>query len=143
MENFFKVITQPSFPWTCKATVNNLFSENFLAWNKNLVKHLFIPEEAKLILSIPISAQDLPNRVLRHFERNVKFSVRSAYHLARRKQELDRASPGGSGMSEEKGTLWKKLWNVCVLGKVKNLSLERMFGFTTHSPQACKKENGS
>ena len=49
-------------------------------WNLAVVRHLFNPVEADLVMSIPLSQRLPVDRVVWGGTRNGKFSVCSAYH---------------------------------------------------------------
>ncbi|RXH67543.1 hypothetical protein DVH24_027690 [Malus domestica] len=73
----------------------------------------FTFSEINLILSIPLSLRDVGDRVIWHFERERRFSVRGAYHFAR--SELVRRLASNSQVE----FFWRTLWKACILGKVK------------------------
>ena len=121
-ESCFRILSPRPPYWDEEATVENLFPLNSKQWNYQMLNELFSPEEVDLICDIPLSIRDDEDRRVWHYELNGKFTVRSAYHVAR---ELNEANEEGvigyssSSTSSMGVKFWKKLWNACVLGKVK------------------------
>jgi hypothetical protein len=98
------------------ARVVELMDEDLHGWNRDLVETLFSPEEAQAILSIPIN----PNREDARLWKGTKnglFTVRSAYHLAKMKEEQQ--LPGSSNR-EEKSEMWSALWRLPIPNAEKN-----------------------
>lgn len=86
-----------------------------------LLNDLFSVEEVEAIQSIPLSVGDVEDRIIWHYERNGKYSVRSAYQVAQgiiesHGNDAAGSSSSFSGVGER---FWKKLWNANVPGKVK------------------------
>lgn len=50
-------------------------------WNVKLIKFIFIPHEAKMIINIPLRARRLDDVLVWHHTSDGKFLVKSAYHL--------------------------------------------------------------
>lgn len=73
----------------------------------------------ELIKSIPLSIRNTKDRLVWHFEWNGKFSVRSAYHLARHDTVLMGVESGRLSLSRGEELLWKRLWGARIPGKVK------------------------
>lgn len=120
-DSYFKVLSHPPVNWDTEATVDKLIVSHSQNWNVELFQQLFFQEEMERILHIPLSFRTVGDRRVWHYERHGKFSVRSAYHVAR-----DIVSKGGDGVSicaslldDGRDRLWRKLWNACVPGKVK------------------------
>lgn len=88
-------------------------------WDAMLLGQLFCPQEIDVILSIPLSIMDVRDKLIRHFERDGRFSVGSAYHIARSDVESGNEAAGASASNGQVGNLWRKLWKACVSNKVK------------------------
>lgn len=61
--------------------VEKLIDKEQSGWNSTLVRHIFSPDEAKVILNIPLSPFYPPDRIIWKSTKDGVFSVRSAYHL--------------------------------------------------------------
>ncbi|KAK1563015.1 hypothetical protein Q3G72_020842 [Acer saccharum] len=83
-------------------------------WNEPLIRRNFLPDEAELILSIPLSALSKRDLVLWHFDKNGIFSVKSAYRVAISAMRRFEAS-----CSSGPHPRWKKLWCLQLPNKIK------------------------
>ncbi|KAL5862339.1 hypothetical protein ACOSQ4_003635 [Xanthoceras sorbifolium] len=72
------------------------------------------PEEADIILSIPLCSSPLRDSLIWHFDKKGCFSVKSAYRLALKDSCSD--SPSGS---RAPFPWWKKLWALQIPSKIK------------------------
>ncbi|XP_030502725.2 uncharacterized protein LOC115717895 [Cannabis sativa] len=102
----------PVVPGLEHFTVNSLFQINNRSWDVDVVRDLFSPEDASIILGIPLSAVDADTWYW-VAEKNGFYSVRSAYHLL---QTL-KHPPGLS----EPNSSWKILWSLKAPPKAKDL----------------------
>ncbi|KAL0296122.1 UNVERIFIED_CONTAM: hypothetical protein Sradi_6664300 [Sesamum radiatum] len=82
-------------------------------WNHTLIRSIFWPEEADLIIKIPLSLSNGDDFFCWHHMANGKFSVRRAYHVAR--DLVDQTQPCTSSSSSP---VWKSIWNAKVPRKV-------------------------
>ncbi|KAL5798070.1 hypothetical protein ACOSQ2_002890 [Xanthoceras sorbifolium] len=83
-------------------------------WSRDLVQFYFRPEEADIILSIPLCSSPLRDSLIWHFDKKGCFSVKSAYRLALKDSCYD--SPSGS---RAPSPWWKKLWTLQIPSKIK------------------------
>lgn len=97
--------------------VIDLILEDGNMWNTSLIKDMFVPEDGKLILSIPLGHLTNEDKLIWHFSKNGLFSVRSAYHLTLRLEEL--LIPASSSSSTQTLNSWKWLWNLKLPSKIK------------------------
>ena len=82
--------------------VSEVIDPELASWKDGALDAVFLPYEAKLIKSIPISLQ-LPNdKLIWALSSNGVFSVRSAYRLA-----MDQARAKRSGTSSDNGRIRK------------------------------------
>ncbi|XP_060959451.1 uncharacterized protein LOC133030657 [Cannabis sativa] len=102
----------PVVPGLEHFTVNSLFQINNRSWDVDVVRDLFSPEDASIILGIPLSSVDADTWYW-VAEKNGFYSVRSAYHLL---QTL-KHPPGLS----EPNISWKILWSLKAPPKAKDL----------------------
>ena len=63
--------------------VRELLREDGLEWDIELVRGLFLPQDAEAILSIPVSESTAKDRMVWAEDKKGHFSIRSAYRLAR------------------------------------------------------------
>lgn len=89
--------------------MNQLFMENQWSWDNQLVERIFCPEEVALLLSIPLSVCNVNDKLVWHWKKNGKFSVRSAYHIAMKDSEIMGITSKSSGAQEGDLVLWNKL----------------------------------
>lgn len=80
-----------------------------------MFRSFFSNEEIDLIHSIPISMRASLDHLIWHFEKNGKFTVRSAYHQSWVQPTNIGASPLFNAMSR----IWSKIWDANVPPKVK------------------------
>uniref|UniRef100_A0A803PIN7 Reverse transcriptase domain-containing protein n=1 Tax=Cannabis sativa TaxID=3483 RepID=A0A803PIN7_CANSA len=93
--------------------VNSLFEANTRKWDEDIVKDLFSPEDAAIILGIPLNQNIINDSWYWIAEKNGFYSVRSAYNsLQQLKQHSD---------ISEVNEFWKKLWSLKVPPKAKDL----------------------
>ncbi|XP_045789429.1 uncharacterized protein LOC123884387 [Trifolium pratense] len=85
-------------------------------WNRQLVVQTFYPDEAKQILSIPISQRLPADKIIWHYERDGEFFVRSAHHLLKQHNSRDVAASSGQQMNN----LWREIWKAPVPNRVRN-----------------------
>ena len=113
-------VTSPRMFLQADTRVQELINKDTAEWKSSVIDALFVPHEADIIKSIPISSK-LPNDKLIWTEtRNGLFTVRSAYHLAR-----TRSVSNSRGTSSDNSTLkcfWKKIWSIPVPHKIQHFS---------------------
>ncbi|KAF4404013.1 hypothetical protein G4B88_014469 [Cannabis sativa] len=93
-------------------SVNCLFQANSRSWDVEVVRDLFSPEDAAIILRIPLNSGDADTWYW-VAEKKCFYSVRSAYNLL---QSLKHSS-----VFLENNEIWKKLWSLKVPPKAKDL----------------------
>ena len=80
--NTYRVVT-PERAGNQIKMVWELLREENLEWNTELVREIFLPQDAEAILSIPISESRARDRMVWAEDKRGNFMVRSAYRLAR------------------------------------------------------------
>lgn len=92
--------------------VDELIDQDQGIWDEHLVRDIFWPQDAELILAIPVHV-DMEDVVAWHYDNRGVFSVRSAYKVQRahdkQSSRRDAASSSSSDTNME-ATIWKKLW---------------------------------
>jgi exonuclease III/ribonuclease HI len=93
------------------AKVSELLDTTTNWWNMSLIRDIFSVEEADLIGRQAVSPRSGMDRLVWSHTKNGEFTVRSAYHLAKDKFEVDR---GSCSNRDNNRTLWKAIWNIDV-----------------------------
>ncbi|KAL2940934.1 hypothetical protein RDABS01_029284 [Bienertia sinuspersici] len=102
--------------------VSELIEER--VWNGSLLNALFNQKEVNAIMSIPLSLFGGQDSWTWHYNADGNFSVRSAYF-----EELKaKGQPSTSSDSVEYVPIWKHLWKVQTLPKVKNFGWRVLHG---------------
>lgn len=93
--------------------VSQLINSDSGTWKTDVVNSIFEDETARKILGIrvPINSKD---RLVWTLTRNGTFTVRSAYH------KLVQLKTGNQQPSNTDGKLWKKLWSLKTMPKIKH-----------------------
>lgn len=87
-ESCFRVITPPPAIWDEETTVDKLICPVTRRYDQSVLEHIFNAEVVELIQSIPLSCRSINDRLIWHHEKNGRFSVLSAYHVARQDVSL-------------------------------------------------------
>ena len=95
--------------------VSDLIDKEAGGWKEDLVRQLFVPLDADIILSIPLSTSWPEDKLIWHYTSNGVFSVKSAYHLLRSK--LRREAPSSSGGVGN--SFWKVIWGLDVPPRIR------------------------
>ena len=109
-------VTSPRMFLQADILVQELINEDTTEWKSSVIDALFLPHEADIIKSIPISSRLPPDKLIWTETRNGLFTVRSVYHLAR-----TRSASNSRGTSSDNSTLkrfWKMIWSIPVLHKI-------------------------
>jgi hypothetical protein len=99
-----------------EATVSDLIDKERGCWNSNIISENFLKEEAEAILNIPLSPNLPQDRIIWIGSKSGMFSVKSAYYIGRVLKEDAR---GQCSYADRMPDIWKDLWNLKILGKVK------------------------
>lgn len=104
------------------ATVHELTDENSGEWDRPLLNQIFIPEEAALISSMPLSRYEAADKIYWWPTKDEFFSVKSSYHL-----EMDRIrSAGESSTRRYQNVGWRAIWKLNVPCIVKHFFMESL-----------------
>ena len=90
-------------------------------WDRSLVNDVFLEEDAKYILSIPLKS-GMEDSLAWHFDSKGEFSVKSAYHVLKDKNDLSQRRQVGEDSAISDHTCnfnWKKIWELQCQPKVK------------------------
>ncbi|TXG46285.1 hypothetical protein EZV62_028213 [Acer yangbiense] len=83
--------------------------------NTDLVRNVFLPNEAKAILSLPPCGYPVNDRLLWHFHNSGNYTVWSGYWATR----VSVSKPGGSGLGSAE-SWWQFFWRLRLPLKIKN-----------------------
>ncbi|KAK4389823.1 putative ribonuclease H protein [Sesamum angolense] len=97
--------------------VSDLLDSENGRWHKELIEGLFCPEDATLIQSIPLGQFNWADTMVWHYNKNGKFSVKSASHLAQ-SIALENRSPL-DGQCSTRSSNWQFIWSTKVPNKIK------------------------
>jgi hypothetical protein len=99
--------------------VADLIDQESGQWDEDLIRFVFVQEDADEILSIPIR-EHMEDSVAWHFDNKGVFSIKSAYRLGvslrDSKQDRDASS---SSSTDAVSSLWKNIWSLKLPSKVK------------------------
>lgn len=106
---FTKCVQSPVKRSWADMKVNKLIVTNTNSWDEDLIRELFRPEEAEVIVRIPLSRRGSSDKMYWGYKRDGKFSVRSAYYMAvsMKRRERGEASTGGKDEA-----VWKFVWGM-------------------------------
>ena len=112
----FKIISAPrdfgDYPM-----VSSLIDQDTKWWKANVVRTLFLPFEADMILKIPLSQRLPEDSLIWIGNKRGVFTVKSAYHIAAKLQS-DK-DLGESSFGDSRSIIWKKLWKMKLPPKIK------------------------
>nr|POE84677.1 putative ribonuclease h protein [Quercus suber]POF15784.1 putative ribonuclease h protein [Quercus suber] len=113
-------IVSPSAMIPPEAKVSELINEDNHAWRSALIMSEFLPHEATMILGIPLSYQNVPDKQVWFPTPNGDYSTRSAYHLLSNVDRSKRPSCSNPGKSHR---LWNGIWGLQIPHKVVTTAL--------------------
>ena len=96
----------------------DLIDHELHCWNSELVGDIFLPFEAKVIIAIPLSLVDTPDRLFWPMNRSGAYSVKSGYKLLRESDDTE--TPGTSNHSGN-WEVWKQIWKLHVPNRIRTL----------------------
>ena len=115
----FQVIFMPNtLPET--ATVSELIDEAKGEWNVDLVKHVFLPDDAHTILGIPRSSKRNRDRMIWAYTPKGTFTVNSAYKVALSLSQSK--STEGTLDATSHSQFWQKNWGLRIPNKLKTFA---------------------
>lgn len=97
--------------------VSALIDPNTRKWKANLVRALFLPFEASVILNIPLSHNLLKDKVIWVGNKKWDFTVKSAYYIAFKILETNET--GESSNRDPRIPLRRKLWHLKIQAKTR------------------------
>ena len=115
----FKVVS-PRLFMPADLWVSELISQEPVGWKMQVIDALFLPHEANIIKSIPLSALLLLDKIIWAATTNGSFSVYSAYRLAMENTRSDNA--GSSSDSSGLRHFWRCIWRIPVPYKIRHFT---------------------
>ncbi|GER31799.1 ribonuclease H-like superfamily protein [Striga asiatica] len=94
--------------------VCELFKSNKIEWDEELVNQTFSPEEAEIILTIPISHADAHDRLIWHWHPNGLFCVKEVYKVLLEQHRQSQGMASSSADPRIMQAIWKKTWKLPV-----------------------------
>jgi hypothetical protein len=90
-------------------------------WNISLIRSLFFAPDVESILQIPLRSSEGEDWLAWSLEKSWTYSVRSAYRAMALRNQMEDVAIGGAALSssESNGDIWKRLWKLCVVPKVR------------------------
>ena len=114
----FKVISPPvALP--IGMTVDNLIDPHHGTWQGDLILHTFSPDDARSIISIPLSSRLPSDWLIWAYTSKGNFTVRSAYRIALSSSSDQRPKNSSSG---NRSSFWKNVWRLNVPNKIKSFA---------------------
>ena len=95
----------------------DLIDPELHAWRRDMIMAMFHREDAETICRIPLSRRFVRDSIIGLHNKKGKFSVKSAYKLARRTQIHGDRAEASSGCVGRK--IWPVLWKLKIPNKVK------------------------
>jgi len=105
--------------WDTELKVADFIDKEAGCWREDMVRQMFLPVDAEMILRIPLCTSWPADKLIWHFTSNGSFSVRSAYHLLGALMRGDHPS-SSNGTCQQ---LWKTIWDLDVPPRI------RIFGW--------------
>ena len=109
LSSTYKVVS-PNLFLNGNTRVSDLIDSSSASWKVSVIDVLFLPHEAELIKSIPLSSRLPKDKLIWALSPNGQFSVRSAFSLV-----VSISQAIGRGASSDAGLVrrfWKKVWSL-------------------------------
>ena len=84
-------------------------------WKADLIRALFLPFEASIILNVPLSHNLLKDKVIWVGNKKGDFTIKSTYYIALKVLETNET--GESSKGDPRFPLWRKLWHLKIPAK--------------------------
>ena len=115
----FKVVSPRGFMHQ-DTRVGELINKEEASWKMEALNALFLPYEAKIIRSIPLSLRLPEDKQVWAFNPKGVFTMKSAYHEA---MDLSRAQVRAScSNASNESRFWRQLWNLPIPHKIRHFT---------------------
>lgn len=102
-----------------QVSVASFIDSSTKEWNVHKLKQSVSEQEVKAIIPIPISKLGGTDRLIWHYAKNGRYSVKSGYHVARAIGPASNTSNPSSSFIPPP-SFWKFVWNLNIPPKVKH-----------------------
>ena len=110
-----RVLSSPEF-LGMEAKVAVLIDGVNRSWLCEVIDNIFLPHEAKMIKSIPISLVECDDKIFWPLTANEEYSVKTGYRLLSQLAASDIPSPSDISQSKQ---IWNAIWNLNVPNRIK------------------------
>ena len=100
------------------ATVDNLIDPTTRSWRVPMIDHVFLPYEAEIIKSIPLSNRAVQGIQIWAYTNTGEYLVTNAYKMIQTQQL--RSSHVQSSNHSQSNKIWKAIWVVKICNKIKS-----------------------
>jgi hypothetical protein len=114
--NNHRIISTPPLN-TSISHVEHLIDSDLKSWKTELVKELFLPQEATTILGIPLSFRNPADSLVWGATKQGVYTVRSGYHLLFNDRNQDESGPSDTTKMSQ---LWKAIWSLQIPSKTRH-----------------------
>ena len=133
----YKVVS-PERPGNQVRMVSELLREGSMEWDIELVKRLFLPQDVEAILSTPLSVSAAADRMVWVEDKKGRFSVKSAYRLAR-ETEAEDGKASCSDPTKLHGA-WKGVWRMNLPNRLKHFTWKACNGILATKESLFKRK---
>ena len=102
------------------ARICTLLDDEIGEWKLDLVNHIFLPEDADAILSIPRSCSHAKDRLIWVYHPKGTFTLNSAYKLAL--SLSSQAHKGRASNDQDQRLFWNTIWSLNISNKIKTFT---------------------
>lgn len=124
----FKIITpQPEsyYPWRVADLINPMTGW----WNKDFIDNTFWEVDRGRILAVPLGSNAIHDRMIWHYSKDGRFSVRSCYQFIFRTSSPWEATGSGSGIANFR---WNDIWKLPIPSKIRMFIWRACAGILPH-----------
>ncbi|KAK6139290.1 hypothetical protein DH2020_026968 [Rehmannia glutinosa] len=119
--------------------VCELLENDGKAWKEELVMEMFTPNDAEIILKIPLLSPGDKDRLRWHHTAKGNFTVSSAYSAVQQYRRLLKGDPGTSDGNKATKTLWKTTWKLNIKNKMKHFIWRCVYSLLPSAANLCSK----
>ena len=98
-----------------QTTVDALINDENRTWNNDVLAGLFVPEEAELIMRIPLSKHPTEDKLYWPLTQSGQYTCKSGYRFLKEEEEVVRPEVA---QNRDKN-LWRSIWSLQVPNRVK------------------------
>lgn len=125
-------VISPKGNWDADTTLDTFIDPTHKAWKMDLIRNTFIPFEANLIMSTPISLRGEEDKRCWVLRSDGLFRVKDLYKQAMSNVEDSSCSSGPD-------PLWAKIWKLKVPPKIREFTWRACWDIIPHGLNLCRK----